>query len=447
MNNKFFIIFLASTLFSLIFNPKSFSQTADNKAILIENVRVFDGKSVLSGKFNVFIQKGVIHKISSELINPEGDFKRINGKDKTLIPGLIDAHAHLVLEAFTVSEILSDEFDQELKLEKAGELASKILMTGFTSIRDMGGPVCSVKKAIDAEEIDGPRIWPSGAFITQTSGHGDFRLPEEKSRRFFGKASEAEEKGVSYIADGRDEVLTAVRENLRDGASQIKVMAGGGTSSAFDPLDVTQYTLDEMKAAVEAASDWGTYVTVHGYTPKAVQRAVEAGVKSIEHGQLLDEETLKILADKDVWLSSQILMDNTPDMDPQRIEKRAPLLEAQKEMWPTAKKIGVKLAWGTDFLFNPSLYKQRGKYALKLQSWFSNAEILRMLTFENAELLSLSGLRSPYKGKLGVIEEGALADVLLINGNPIENLSLIADPDKNLLLIIKNGKIFKDLIN
>jgi len=233
---------------------------------------------------------------------------------------------------------------------------------------------------------------------------------------------------------------------LRFGASQIKLMAGGGTSSAYDPIDVTQYTLDEMKAAVEAAEDWGTYVMVHAYTPRAVQRAVEAGVKSIEHGQMLDEETLKLLAEKNVWLSLQNLMDNNDNMDEQRKEKRKPVLEGQDKVWPLAKKLGVKLAWGTDFLFEPELNDGQNSYILRLQKWFTNAEILKMITQDNGELLQLAGLRSPYPGKLGIIEEQALADLLLVDGDPLKDLSLIANPEKNFLLIMKDGQIYKNTI-
>jgi imidazolonepropionase-like amidohydrolase len=320
------------------------------------------------------------------------------------------------------------------------------LLRGFTSVRDVGGPIFPLKAAIDAGKISGPRVWPSGAVISQTAGHGDFRTPAEKSRRFFGQPSRAEIYGATFIADGRDEVLTAVRENLRFGASQIKLMAGGGTSSAYDPVDVTQYTLDEMKAAVEAAEDWGTYVTVHAYTARAVERAIEAGVKCVEHGQLLDEKTLRLMARKGVWLSLQNLVEDTPDMDPQRRIKRKPVLEGQEKVWPLAKNLKLKLAWGTDFLFEPELNKQQNAFILRLRKWFTNAEILKIITCDNAELLQLSGLRSPYPGKLGVIEEGALADLILVDGDPLAELSLLADPANKFQLIIKDGRIIKNTI-
>ena len=431
------LFFLATTF--------TFAQT---KQILIENVRILDHQTqALTLPMNVLVSGQKIEKISSAKISsPNQDVVKINGGGKTLMPGLIDVHVHMVFGSLTMAQMMSPDMSEEMLVSKIGEASHKMLMRGFTSVRDAGGPIFPLKLAIDKGKVVGPRIWPSGATISQTAGHGDFRTPDERSRRFFGKASRAEELGATFIADGRDEVLTATRENLRFGASQIKLMAGGGTSSAYDPIDVTQYTFDEMKAAVDAAEDWGTYVMVHAYTPRAVQRAVEAGVKSIEHGQMLDEETLKILAKKGVWLSLQNLMDNNDNMDEQRKEKRKPVLDGQDKVWPLAKKLGVKLAWGTDFLFEPELNDEQNSYILRLQKWFTNAEILKMITQDNGELLQLSGLRSPYPGKLGVVEEKALADLILVDGNPLKDLSLIANPDKNFLVIIKDGQIYKNTI-
>jgi len=422
---------------------------AQTKQILIENVRIVDHKiSNLTAPMNVLISGSTIQKISASPIElKEKNVVTIKGNGKTLMPGLIDVHVHMVFGSLTKEQMMSPTMSEEALIREVGTSSQKMLMRGFTSVRDAGGPIFPLKMAIDKGKVPGPRIWPSGATISQTAGHGDFRTPDERSRRFFGKPSRAEELGATFIADGRDDVLTAVRENLRFGASQIKIMAGGGTSSAYDPIDVTQYTLDEMKAAVEAAEDWGTYVMVHAYTPRAVQRALQAGVKSIEHGQMLDEETLKMIAEKKVWLSLQNLMDNNDNMDEQRKEKRKPVLEGQDRVWPLAKKLGVKLAWGTDFLFEPELNKDQNMYILRLQKWFSNAEILKMVTQDNAELLQLSGLRSPYPGKLGVVEEQALADLLLVDGNPFKDLSIITNPEKNFQVIIKDGVIYKNTVS
>ncbi|WP_270087067.1 metal-dependent hydrolase family protein [Sphingobacterium sp. SYP-B4668] len=422
---------------------------AQTKHVLLENVRLLDHQAAdLTAPMNVLISGNVIEKISSSPIAVQDkEVIKINGKGKTLMPGLIDVHVHLVFGALTMPQMMTSDMSEEFLVDKVGKSAANMLLRGFTSVRDAGGPIFPLKAAIDKGQLVGPRVWASGATISQTAGHGDFRTPEERSRRFFGMVSRAERYGATFIADGRDEVLTAVRENLRFGASQIKLMAGGGTSSAYDPIDVTQYTLDEMKAAVEAAEDWGTYVMVHAYTPRAVQRAVEAGVKSIEHGQMLDEETLKLLAEKNVWLSLQNLMDNNDNMDAQRKAKRKPVLDGQDKVWPLAKKLGVKLAWGTDFLFEPELNEDQNSYILRLQKWFTNGEILKMITQDNGELLQLSGLRSPYPGKLGVIEEQALADLLLVDGNPLKDLAVIANPEKNFLLIMKDGQIYKNTIS
>lgn len=421
-------------------------QPGEPTRILFENVRIFDGKSDrLSGPAHVLIEGNRIARVSTTPIQVPGNapVTRIAGRGATLMPGLIDVHVHLTFGAMTMGQLMNPGLTGQAIDSIAGEEARKMLLRGFTSVRDVGGPVFGLKAGIDGGKFTGPRIWPSGATVSQTSGHGDLRLPHERSRRFFGHWSRAEEMEATFIADGRDEVLTAVRENLRKGASQIKIMAGGGTSSAYDPVDVTQYTLDEMRAAVEAAEDWGTYVTVHAYTPRAVRRAIEAGVMCIEHGQLLDEETLRLMAEKGIWLSGQNLVASTPDMDPLRAEKRKPVIEGQARLWPLAKKLGVKLAWGTDFLFEPWLNLQQNEYILRLKPWFTPAEILKMITHDNAQVLALSGPRTPYKGKLGVVEEGALADLLLVNGDPLVRLELIADPEKNVRVIVKDGKIYK----
>ena len=252
--------------------------------------------------------------------------------------------------------------------------------------------------------------------------------------------------GISFIADGRDEVLTATREDLRAGASQIKVMAGGGAASAYDPLDVAQYTLDEMTAAVQAADDWGTYVTVHAYTPKAVRRAVQAGVKSIEHGQLLDEATIKLLGEKGIWLSLQALDEAPPTQTADVIAKKHQVVEGTDNAFKWAKKYKVKLAWGTDFLFNPANNKNQNADILKIKRWMTPVDVLKLVTHDNAQLLALSGPRNPYPGKLGVVETGALADLLLVDGDPIAYLDLVADPGKNFKVIMKDGRVYKNTL-
>jgi imidazolonepropionase-like amidohydrolase len=411
---------------------------------IFRNVRVLD---VVEGRLgsptSVVIRGNTIAAIEPSA-DADSKAEIIDGKGRTLMPGLIDAHVHLTFGAVLLSDLYDPKTTAELLGAAAAKSATDMLLRGFTAVRDMGGPIFPLKRAIDSGKVRGPRIWPSGAIISQSAGHGDFRTPDERSRRFFGKPSRAEEEGATFIADGRDEVLTATRENLRRGASQIKIMGGGGTSSAYDPIDVTQYTLDEMKAAVEAASDWNTYVAVHAYTPRAVRRAMEAGVKCIEHGQLLDEPTVKLMAEKGIWLSAQNLIPDSPNMTAERRAKRKGIVEGNARIWPLAKKYGVKLAWGTDILFEPELNAEQNRLILSLKQWFSPAEILRLVTYDNAQLLALSGPRAPYPGKPGVVQVGALADLLLVEGDPLKNIDLLADPQTNFRVIMKDGVIYKN---
>lgn len=411
---------------------------------LFTDVRVFDGQGdELSAPTNVLVRGNTIAAIGPAVEAAQADATVIDGNGRTLMPGLIDVHVHMMFNSLAPAQML----DPSMSVERIGQLsaaqAQAMLLRGFTSVRDLGGPVFDLKRLIDSGRVQGPRIWPSGPMISQTSGHADLRGPNEPSRRFTGTVPRAEEAWASVIADGRDEVLTAVRENLRLGASQIKLSAGGGTSTDNDPLDVTQYTLDELLAGVQAAEDWNTYVTVHAYHPRSVRRAIEAGVKVIEHGNLLDEETLQLMADRGVWLSAQILSDSTEAMDAARRAKRAPVLEGQLRVWPLAKRLGVKLAWGTDFLFEPELNAEQNAYLLRLKEWFTPAELLRLATRDNAQLLALAGPRSPYQGRLGVVEQGALADLILVNGDPLANIELIGDPERNFAVIMKDGAIVK----
>ncbi|OYU96487.1 MAG: hydrolase [Bacteroidetes bacterium B1(2017)] len=418
--------------------------------ILITNVQVFNGKDEKTILGNVLIVDNIITKVSTQPIptNKSGNTKIIDGKGKFLMPGLIDNHVHLALNTMSQADLLKPEITSEKLDEYTRIEGEKMLLRGFTTIRDLGGPVFTVKREFDKGLFPGPRIYPSGAMISQTSGHGDARLPNEKSKRWGGEVSKAELMGVGFIADGVPEVLTATRENLRSGASQIKVHAGGGAATAYDPLDVTQYTPDELKAAVDAAEDWGTYVTVHAYTPRAVKRSLNAGVKCIEHGQLLDPETMKLIADKGAFLSIQAL-DEAPPTAPENVkQKKHTVIEGTDNAFKWAKEYNVKLIWGTDYLFEPKNGPKQSTDILKLQTWLSNYQILKLLTYENAQVFKLSGLRNPYlEAKLGEISEGAYADVILLDGNPLKDISVLSKPDTSILLLIKDGIIYKNLLN
>ena len=284
--------------------------------------------------------------------------------------------------------------------------------------------------------------------ISQTSGHGDFRFPFEVPRTLGGPLSHSEVEGIAAIADSPDEVRLRAREQLRAGASQLKLMAGGGVSSPLNPIESTQYTEAEIRAAVEAAENWGTYVTVHAYMPRAIRQAVAAGVKCVEHGHLIDEPTAKLLADKGIWWSLQPLTYEEgvfARMSPVSQKKALLVWAGTDNAYKLAKKYKVKTAWGADILFDAGAASRQGDYLAKMVKWYTPAEALKMATADNGELMALSGFINPYPGKLGVVEQGALADLLLVDGNPLENIKLIEDPAKNFLVIMKDGKIYKNL--
>lgn len=429
-------------------------QSQKPTSTLFENVRIFDGTSEqLSAPSNVLVVGKKIQKISTGSVpRPvEGSLTRINGGGRVLMPGLIDAHTHLFMETTPIEKLISPNTPVEAVFKQAQTNATEMLLRGFTSTRDMAGPVFELKKVIDKGDIVGPRIWPSGAMISQTSGHGDFRSLKELPRTPTSELSRAEKYGVGAIADGVDEVLRRSREQLMQGASQIKLAAGGGVASAYDPLDASQYTEAEFKAAVDAAENWNTYVAVHAYTPRAIQTAIRAGVKSIEHGQLIDEETARLMAEKGTWLSIQpFLDDEDANPYPEGSESRAKQLKVAAGTdiaYGLAKTYNLKTAWGTDTLYSSQGAARQGAKLAKMVRWYTPAEVLRMATSTNAKLLALSGPRNPYPGTLGVVKEGALADLLLVNGNPLKNIQLIENPAKNFVVIMKDGKIYQNFLN
>jgi imidazolonepropionase-like amidohydrolase len=427
------------------------SQSAEpSTLILFENVRIFDGKSdTLSDGMNVLVRGNTIDKISKDPIPTDrsANTKIVAGGGRTLMPGLIDMHWHTMLVRPTPAALLAGDVGH-LNL-MAGAEATDTLMRGFTTVRDLGGPAFGLKRAVDEGIVPGPRIYPSGAMITVTSGHGDFRQPFEVPRVLGAPQSRGEQTGAAMIADSPDEVRVRVREQLLLGATQIKLTAGGGVASPHSPLDASTFTEAELRAAVEATENWGTYVTVHAYTPISIQRAIAAGVKCIEHGHLMDEQTAKLIAEKGIWLSTQAFPDEMADAFPPGSLERAKAFEVfagTDRTFALARKYAIKTAFGTDILFSRRLAQRQGELLAKLVRWYTPAETLVMATGTNAQLLALSGKRNPYPGKLGVIEQGALADLLLVDGDPIANIKLIEDPAKNFVIIMKDGKIFKDTL-
>jgi len=435
--------FFLTALFLLILIASNAQTT-----VLINNVQIFNGKDEKTIRGNVLIVNNLISKISIAPIptNKSGNTVIIDGKDKFLMPGIIDAHMHIFLSGSTQGQV--ENSDIGAANIRAGVEAGNVLLRGFTSVRDLGGPTFGMKIAIDAGTIPGPRIYPSGPMISQTSGHGDFRNINQRPLLYGGSTHHSEDIGAALIADGKDAVLVATRETLKRGASQIKLCAGGGVSSSFDPVDVSEYTEDEIRAAVEAAADWGTYVAVHAFTPRAVNKAISAGVKCIEHGQLLDDATMKLMGEKGVWLSIQALdTAGRADFSAYQKQKKKEVALGADVVIKLAKKYNVKMAWGTDVFFNPAVNKFQNTYIAKMSNWFTPYEVLKLITSDNAQLLAMSGERNPYKeGKLGVIEEGAYADMILVDGNPLKDINLMVDSEKNFVLIMKNGVVYKNII-
>ena len=445
LTRRVFIAALASGLPASV--RAQAGRPAGGDATLFQNVRVFDGTGAgLSAPSHVLVRGNLIERISTMPIAAEADMAVIAGGGRTLMPGLTDMHWHAMMVRSTPSQSLFGNLG--FNYLTAGAEATDTLMRGFTTVRDMGGPSFGLKQAIDGGVLAGPRIYPSGAVITVTSGHGDFRQLTDLPRKP-GTLSRMEEIGGSMVADSPDEVRMRVREQLMQGASQIKLTAGGGVASPFSPLDVSTFTAEELRAAVEAAGNWGTYVAVHAYTPAAIRRAIDVGVKCIEHGHLMDEATARLIAEKDIWLSTQAFPDEMANAFPPgsfERQKAYAVFAGTEKTFELAKKHKLKLAFGTDILFSQQLATRHGELLAKLGRWFTPAEVLAMATGTNAKLLAMSGERNPYPGKLGVVEPGALADLLLIDGNPLENLGLVSDPRRNFMVIMKDGRIYKNTL-
>ena len=414
--------------------------------VLFRDVRVFDGKSDrLTAATSVLVRGNQIAAIGPAAVATAPGATVIDGAGRTLMPGLIDAHWHTMLIRPSPEQAIFGDLGFTNLL--AGAEARATLMRGFTSVRDLGGPSFGLKQAIDLGVVEGPRIWPSGAMITVTSGHGDFRMQSELPRDSSQALSRMEQIGGSMVADSPDTVRQRVREQLMLGASQIKLTAGGGVSSPHSPLDVSAFTPEELKAAVDAATNWGTYVSVHAYTPTAVRRSIDAGVKVIEHAHLIDDATAKYIAEKGVWLSTQpFLAEEAQPFPPgsSQYQKKQAVVAGTEVIYGLVRKYRLKTAFGTDILFSEAQARRQGSLLAAMTRWFTPAEVLQMATSTNGELLALSGLRSPYEGKLGVVEAGALADLLLVEGDPLANIRLVEDPERNFRVIMKDGRIYKN---
>ena len=293
------------------------------------------------------------------------------------MPGLIDAHWHCMFAALPIPTLFSADIGY-IFLAASAE-AERTLMRGFTTVRDLGGPSFALKQAIDEGLVPGPRIYPCGAMITTTGGHGDMRPLSDLPRSPGGPVSSMERTGGANIADSADEVRLRVREQLLQGASQIKLVGGGGVSSPRTTLDMLTFSEPELRAGVEAAADRNTYVAAHAYPPDAIQRAIAAGVQCIEHGHLMDEATAKLMADKGVWLSIQPFVsdEDTVPLSGQSRINLSQVIAGTNTAYPLAKAHKLKTAFGSDLLFSAEKAVRQGIMLTHLTRWYENADVLQ----------------------------------------------------------------------
>lgn len=454
------MVFMAS--FTLASEEKKEEATLK---VLITNVNIFDGKTetLIMGK-DVLVEGNLIKRIG-KINAPKAAV--IDGGGRTLMPGLIDGHAHVMINAHF--DTIEKDYDITDISYRAKAVSERFLLDGFTTVRDMGGPAFGLRRNIDAGLIHGPRIYPSGAFISQTSGHGDFRDRADGgfSINSPGDLSNFERMGIGMVVNGVPEALAATRLNLRNGASQIKIMAGGGGSSRFDPIDTSQFTIEELKAIVAAAEDWNTYVAAHVFTDRAVNRLLDAGVKTMEHCFFVSEKTMQRMAAEGAYAVPQMWgispdLARNPLMPPDKIPMVKALGQKFKDVGRNFLKNGVKVVFASDYVgvFADAERARRYEIWWRTQVFDSNFEVLKQLTSTAGEMLALSGPRNPYKaGKLGVIEEGAYADLLLVDGNPLEDITVIggttewfdADPEYKVIptihLVMKDGNIYRNEID
>ena len=335
--------------------PFGYGVKHDN--IVIRGAQVFSGCSAQLADADVLVSGKLISRIGRNVEAPEGAVE-IQADGYTLIPGLIDAHWHGMYATASIVEMMTtNEGYWNLKTSVAQR---DTLYRGFTTVRDTAGPMFDIARATDEGLIVGPRVFPSGPAISQTAGHMDFRMTRDVPATP-DKLHSFETSDQFYIADGVPEVLKRVREVLMQGATQIKLMAGGGVTSAYDPIHTKQFTKAELEAAVEAADNWGTYVLTHAINNEAVEHSIDAGVKSIEHGHMATLDSLKRMKKAGVWLSMQPFMDDedAPALNEFQKEKYKFVTDGTDFVYTNAKKLGVKLAFGTDTLFSADLAKRQ----------------------------------------------------------------------------------------
>ncbi|MBD1568067.1 MULTISPECIES: amidohydrolase family protein [Aliivibrio] len=416
---------------------------------VITNANVFNGlDNQLQENVSLLIENNVITQIGDVDLSLANEI--IDAKGGTVMPGLMDAHVHITMSA-PFHEL--DKMTREEVAIRSAKVAEGMLMRGFTTVRDVAGNTLGLKNCIDNGYATGPRILPSQAAISQTCGHSDYRQNQAQERTGSHEDSPIMKTGAFKVADGRSEVLRAVREQLFMGASQIKMMAGGGASSTFDPLDTIQYTLDEMKAAVEAASDYGTYVAAHIHTADAMRRAAEAGVMSFEHATIMDDDIAKTIKDKGIFVipsyftSSLIAERKIPLGSETLYQKTERVGKAMFKSAELIKKYDIQnICFGTDCVGTLDVHKTQSEELQAIETVFDSLTALKMVTSNCGRLFEMSTYKHPYQeGKLGQITEGAYADLLIIEGNPLEGVACVTNTETQ-KLIMKDGVVYKNTL-
>lgn len=438
-------------------------------SVLFENVYVWDGvSSTRSSLTNVLIEDDSISAIGIDVSDTDV-YELIDGGGRTLMPGLIDSHVHLT-HTFAGPGVQGLEM---MTWEEIGAVAvasaREHLMNGFTTVRDMGGMSTGFKRHIDSGLLVGPRIYAAGGYITQTGGHGDFRLRSQPNSAYSGvQHSNLERLGIARFADGVPEMLTAVRENFAGGAAYIKIHAGGGVSSEKDPLHTLQYTPEELEAANRAVENWDSYWTVHSYYPHSTNQALDAGARCIDHGQLVDDATMARIARESVFLSANLaamsedLFKHPYYGNPANPahHKARQFVDDSKNFVRLVNEYKPKRVFNSDVVFSSrEFFRQHMDYEKYISGqWFGIHDTLVGMTSRAGELARLTGKLNPYPKKLGVIEPGAYADILLVDGNPLEDLAAIgahpgwfeapvrSEDVVPIRLIMKGGVVYKNTL-
>jgi len=426
------------------------AQDDSRQLTLITNVKVWDGTSNRVIDADVLIEGDKFKQISAGIKAP-AQATIIDGKGGTLIPGLIDMHQHLMLWGGTTEGTF--EYDAYGQGARAKVMADMLIQLGYTTIRDIGGNSLSIARLINEGKLDGPRVYSAGPVISQTGGHGDWGPTNEGP----GQGNYQTMVRNTHVVDGVPEVIKATRWNFRNGANFIKVMAGGGVASTFDPLNMTQMNMDELKAIVEVANAYESYVAVHSYHDRSYNQALDAGVKSFEHGFLITEPTVKRMSETEgVFWSWQpygsytLFAGGFPEwFTPDMIEKGTAVNKGAVIVPPLMKKYDVLVVLGSDMFGDEVIFARENIVSAREVpgTGYSDLEIMKMATSNAGKVLTMSGPgRDPYKeAKLGVVEEGAWADLNIWSKDPTKDVSILKS-DENLKLVIKGGKVYKNTL-